>query len=324
MTCSPPTRSLNIVAHLLLAASLLWSAASSACIKVPDSDIPQLLIPLQEPTKLVHNQFFLTLLPELLRVTEARYGPCELRAIEQRLSSSRIAIMIRQNNGLSLNWASTSVTREASLRPIRFPLLRGLMGHRIMIVSSEHPDLLKEVTSVEDLRGFLFGLGTSWPDTDILRANGFTVITANHYDLLFKMLSAGRFDVLSRGFNEALPEAELHADKGVVVDPYIVLIYPMPVYFFIAPDNDLLAERLETGLVQLLESGRYEELFYNDPDIRRALDGLNIEGRRKIFICNPTLPDDVPFDSPDLWHFPAQYASCGDEIPLQREPENTN
>ena len=289
---------------------MLYGAAALACFEQADGSTPKLVIPLQEPTKLAHNQFFLTLLPQLLERSQDEYGPCELQFFGEPLSHERISALIAKNRYLSMNWASTAKDREHKLRAIKEPLLKGLMGFRVMILHSDNKHALRHVKTPTQLKQFSFGLGGSWPDVDVMKANGFKVITTSSYELLFRMLSAGRFDLLSRGFNEAIPEAKLHEHKNITVDPYITVVYPLPVYFFINRDNNKLAERIASAIAAMRADGSFDNIFYADPDIAKSLDDLRLEERTKIYLCNPSLPADVPFDRPELWHYPINNDAC--------------
>ncbi|MDO6423149.1 substrate-binding periplasmic protein [Saccharophagus degradans] len=295
---------------IVLTTLLALTNSAMACFEQPNGQPAKLVIPLQEPTKLVHNQFFLTLLPQILAVTEEEFGPCELAFYKQPLSSARVAAYLNQNKVIGLNWASASSERDKQLRAIKIPLLKGLMGHRILLLKKDNKDLLKNVKTVEDLKPFVFGLGESWPDTYILKYNGLKITTAAHYDLLFKMLDAGRYDLLSRGYSEALPELELHSDKDITYDEHIVLIYPLPVYFYVSPKNPELAKRIEKGLITLVNNGQFDKLFYNSPDIAQSLAVLNFEKRTKIYLCNTYIPEGAQLDNPALWHFPNKVDTC--------------
>lgn len=310
--------------RLALMCSLLWAVNVQACFVQPDGAPAKLVIPLQEPTKLVHNQFFLTILPEILAITEPEYGPCSLSFYSRPLSSARVEAYIRQNKELSLNWASAFSKRDEKLHSIKIPLLKGLMGHRIMIVQEKDKDLLADVKTIDDLKAFTFGLGPAWPDNYILTANGFDTTTADHYDLLFKMLAAGRYDLLSRGYNEAIPELELHKSKGLTIDEHLVLVYPLPVYFYVSPDNEELAARIELGLTRMMESGRFDALFYADLDVSRALKELNYEKRTKLVLCNPYVPEGAQLENAELWHFPIDANECANSPLTKGEPELTH
>ena len=52
--------------------------------------------------------------------------------------------------------------------------------------------------SLDDLRGFSFGLGLGWLDVDILRANRLTVVTGSNDEGFFEMVENGRFDIFLR------------------------------------------------------------------------------------------------------------------------------
>ena len=267
-------------------------------------------LPKQEPNKLVHNQFFLSLLERVLTVTADEFGTCQLQYSTQDLTHKRIDYLVKQGREIDLTWAPVTIERQQDYLTINEPLVKGLLGFRIMLVKESNIDLLKGVDSIEKLKPFQFGLGYGWPDVDIYQANGLTVTQASTFEQLFKMLAAGRFPLFSRGFNEVLPEYQLHKNKKHAIDPHIVLIYPLPVYFYVNKNNHLLANRLQVGIQMLRASGEFDYIFYNDPDIVTSLKALNLERRNKIYLCNPHLPKDIPFENTSLWHFPIEKTSC--------------
>jgi ABC-type amino acid transport substrate-binding protein len=191
----------------------------------------------------------------------------------------------------------TSRQREAELLPIRIPLLRGLLGVRLIMVRQEDADRLSAVRSVADLADFRVGQGLGWPDTDILRANGLDIVTGDQYKGLFEMLALGRFDLFPRGITEAWDEVA--ETRGLVVEPNILLIYPTAIYFFVHPDAKALADRIERGLRMAIQDGSFDALFQEHTAESLAL--TQPETRRILRLHNPLLPDLTPLEDRTLW-----------------------
>ena len=97
---------------------------------------------------------------------------------------------------------TTSIARENALRPIRIPLDKGLTGYRLFLIKADTQAWTDPVRTLPQLQTLSIGQGATWVDSDILRANGFRVVTAPTYELLLPMLDSGRFDLFSRGVNE--------------------------------------------------------------------------------------------------------------------------
>ena len=81
----------------------------------------------------------------------------------------------------------------------------------------------------------------------------------------------------------------------------MLLHYPAANYFFVAPDNEALAERLETGLRRALEDGSFDELFRTHPVNAEAFRQTNILVRRVLRLENPLLPAATPLEERALW-----------------------
>lgn len=108
---------------------------------------------------------------------------------------------------MDIMWTATDQELEDKLLPIRIPLYKGLLGHRIFIIRKGDQARFDSVRNFDDLKQFKFGQGTTWADSKILAANGLTVIKAMKYESLFNMLDGNRFDAFPRGVQE--PWAEL-------------------------------------------------------------------------------------------------------------------
>jgi hypothetical protein len=255
------------------------------------------------------NEYFLSLLSLALEKTASDYGEARLVPADQTLSQRRAVAELHAGNTIDVLWTMTSKAREEQLRPVRIPLLKGLMGYRLLLVRENDLAWFADVHSLAQLRSLQAGQGHDWPDTDILRHNGIRVQTSTDYDSLFTMLRQGRFDFLPRALNEPFNEVAARPDMGLAVEPTLLLYYPAANYFFVAPDNEKLAQRLETGLRRALADGSFDELFRSHPINAAAFSKANILGRRVLRLENPLLPDATPLDDAELWWPPQSPAA---------------
>ena len=212
------------------------------------------------------------------------------RALEELMTCSR---------NIQVVASMTSIDREARLRPIRIPIMRGLIGWRIPLVAANRPDLLEHVKTRADLKNFTAGQGPDWPDTEILRGNGLSVNAGGQYQSLFKMLAMHRFDYFPRSAIEIWPEIDEHIAKGLVADTHIVIHYPAAVYFFVCPHDERLAAALRSGLEKAVADGSFDRLFtfYFKKTLKRA----DIAHRTVIELNNPILPPETPLQRKELW-----------------------
>lgn len=200
-----------------------------------------------------------------------------------------------------LLWAATNQEMEDQLLPIRIPLYKGLLGHRIFIINPASQVRFDKVKTFADLQGFSFGQGTTWADSDILASNGLNVVRANKYQSLFHMVDGGRFDAFPRGVQEPWGELQSHPELPLAVEKRIMLVYRMPFYLFTSKANTTLAADLERGFNRAIADGSFDKIFYNDPMVKDVLEKANLDQRLVFPLNNPTLPKETPVDRPELW-----------------------
>jgi len=190
---------------------------------------------------------------------------------------------------------------EDRLLPIRIPLYKGMLGHRIFIINPASQAKFDRVKTFEDLKQFTFGQGTTWADSDILASNGLKVIRTNKYQNLFYMVDGGRFDAFPRGVQEPWQELVNNASLPLAVEKHIMLVYRMPFYLFTSKKNTKLAADLELGLNRAIADGSFDQVFLNDPMVKDVLEKANLSQRLEFHLNNPTLPKETPLDRPELW-----------------------
>jgi hypothetical protein len=190
---------------------------------------------------------------------------------------------------------------EKKYHAIRYPIFKGLMGYRLMLVRNENLHILKNITDIQALKKFTIGQGSQWQDTKILSENGFVVITSRHYNRLFEMLGKKRFDLFPRSILEIWSEEQTFSTLGISVEPNIVLHYPLTMFYFIRKNEPKLRQALESGFKIALENGSFDVLFneYHASFIKRA----KIENRTLIKIPNSLSPS-IPSNEAPLYITP--------------------
>ncbi|MCY1281550.1 hypothetical protein D9M70_303600 [compost metagenome] len=242
---------------------------------------------------------------ELLRLAlEKGGGDYDLQPSPQPMTPSRSQYSLEHDDGeVQVTWTMTTHEREERLLPVRIPIYKGLIGWRIPLVRGDTPELLAEVNSREDLQRFSVGQRSDWPDTRILRANGFDVKVSGSYPGLFRMLAAGRFDLLPREAVMVQQEQQRMAQEGLslAVDQHLVLHYPSAFYYFTSRARPELADTIRRGLEAAIADGSFDRLFQQY--FGEALHALRLERRRVIELDNPLLPP-LPLERPELWYRP--------------------
>lgn len=257
--------------------------------------------PFQPDTSLGHNSYILNLLKLALERSKKADEVIELRQSQTHLTQARQIAELQRNGELDLLWTMTSIQREAVIRPVRIPILKGLLGQRVFLIRKDRAKDFSGITTLPELADLMAGQGSHWPDTPILRHNGLSVVTTTNYQLLFDMLAGGRFDYFPRGANEAWQELAAHPKKPLQVEPSILLSYIAPMYFFVHPDNQDLAERLQAGMTAMYQDGSFDRHFYEHPSIAKMIKGIDMRNRRVFELHNPLLPEETPVDIEHYW-----------------------
>lgn len=110
----------------------------------------------------------------------------DLKPISDDMTQTRLQ-EDTMNGKLDIMWAGTSKELEDQLEPVRIPMFKGLLGHRLLIIRRDDQAKFDRVNSIEDLRQIPLGQGTAWIDTKILEANGLKVVKTSKYQNLFFM-----------------------------------------------------------------------------------------------------------------------------------------
>ena len=236
-----------------------------------------------------------------LEQTRHDFGPASLHRIGLRMTQNRAMREMRNGRYIDVLWMMTTSAREEQLTPVRIPLAAGMLGVRVPVLPKHRGEAFEEIADLAELQQHVAGQGHDWPDTAILRHNGIRVTTSTGYETLFRMLELGRFDFFPRGIQELAAEEDLYQRYGLVPYPDLLLAYHAPNYFFVAPDNDALALRLETGLERAVADGSLEALMRSHPGTGNGLAHLESGEMRIIPLENPDLPEWTPVDRDELW-----------------------
>lgn len=280
--------------------------AGTACAETAERTVTYAI---HKPSKLEDKQYIyvFNLLEEALKRTAERHGPARLVRHETLVPKVRQIAGLTGEDGaerlVDVIYTSSSVEKEEKLRTVRIPLLKGILGYRVFLIRKADQEKLSGVERLDELKRFTIGQGKGWSDVDILKHNGFTVVEGNK-NTLHKMLVAGRFDLFSRGINEA--PVEYAANVGELpelhVEETLLLYYPLVRYLFFAKDDEALAARVEAGLEMLIADGTFDRMF--NEYTSEFLGKINLKGRRLFRIDNPFAGRDIPVERKDYWFDP--------------------
>lgn len=244
-----------------------------------------------------------TLVLQILKLAIEKSGHASLyeyQAYDSFITEARLFEMVKENQ-MSVMWAGTQQKYETELLPVRIPVLKGLLGHRIFIIRKGEQARFSEVRNLSQLQQIPLGQGRFWGDTAVLKHNNMSVVTPVKYASLFYMLEGGRFDYFPRAVHEPWSEVEARPELNLTVENDILLIYPFAMYFFVNKNNTELASHIEEGFMKAIADGSFDELFFNHPMIQDALAQANLEQRRVFRLENPNMSPLTPVDDKRLW-----------------------
>lgn len=254
-----------------------------------------------------HSEFDWIVLRAALEGTRTTHGRYTLKPWREPMSVARMVEELAKPDGrINVIARATDRELESRFQPIRIPIDRGLMGMRLLLVRKADLYRFAGVRSLDDLRRLSAGQAAGWVDAEVLIAAGISVVETPRPESLMGMLEAGRFDFFPRALDEAAREydANRKARPGIVIEPTLLLRYPLPRYFFVRRDAEgkQLAERIQAGLERMVKNGKLAALFrqHKGPLVERA----RISRRRIIDLPNPQLPPATPLQRSELWYRP--------------------
>lgn len=185
------------------------------------------------------------------------------------------------------------LTDSGMLTYINIPIDGGIFGYRVCFTNAAIKEQLKKVNSVNDLRKYTIAQGVAWVDTEVLRANGLTVVEISNFEGIFKMVAAGRIDLFCRGANQLQAEVEeFKSLTKLTYDENFVLVYPLPRFFYLNTKNTLAKERIQAGLQIAFKDGSFKKLWQEH--YQSSVDFSKLEKRKHIYLENPLLKNLPP------------------------------
>lgn len=300
---------------LWLTASLTPLVSEAACTLRDGEEVPSVVLPLRHEARHDHRSYYEGLLQLALDKTETEDGPCQVVVHKEIKPQVRRYLDLERKAGTDIIDATATPERSERFREVPVPLLKGLMGYRIFFIRKTDKEAFAQIKTLDDLREFKAGQGESWFDVKLLRANDISVITAEKYESLFRMLQADRFDFFPRGAQEILDEQANFGTEELVIEPTLLLAYPAPVFFYVHKDNVALANRVETGLRRAIADGSFDRFFYQHPMVRDVFDKLNLFERTTLYLCHLNHEDQALLQNDSAWIQPWPENLCTHPTP---------
>lgn len=287
---------------LLLLVLCIWQEISFADVKA------ELRIPKGRPANDSAHDYFTGLMSRALKkAANGRRIPVLVTTME--MAPQRVVRELKTGRTIDIFWLGGTRERAQDLLPIPIPLERGLIGYRQFIVRKDRAADFDAVNSVADLAGFRACVGSQWVDTDVLKSAQLTVVTSVGHENLFKQLAAGRCDYFPRAVHEAKNEmANRAADyPQLMVYERLMLHYPLAVYFFVRKEDQELANWIQGGLEQMIDSGEFLTNMQAHPHTRLAFPLHELANKRLLYLPNPEQPEFADDKSARYWFQPEDF-----------------
>jgi len=258
-------------------------------LRIALADEPLLVKYLGNNTSSISEEYYLAIIEAALKATESTYGPYQLVFTQEQLSSERkhdlLVVGEKVNIDRLVGFPNQNGPRKGLIR-IGMPVLNGFMGYRILLIRKEDQPRFSNIKTLEELHKLPMGFGKGW-EGHVYKYNGFSVAEPLTMTLLLKMLAGKRYFFVPLSVIEI---DDRYAIDGKPVDNLVpeqtLLIYmPLPVYFYVSPEQPVLADRLTVGLKYLQENGTLDAIFKSH--FGERLKRLNLSGRTLIELTNP-------------------------------------
>ena len=221
------------------------------------------------------------------RLSEPEFGPYELVSSGD-IVQGRAFASLSDGSLLNVVVGGISTNRESQGMPIYIPLDRGILGFRVCLQRADAKPLTN-ITNLEDFKQqqIVIGVGSHWPDRQILETNGLLVAHTPVYEQLFDMLDRQRFDCFLRSMHEVREELKTHKAYNFKVEPNVGIIYAQADFAFVSAKTPRIHQRLQYGLKKALENGEFREHFRRF--YAETLSYHKLYERKIIILHNPDL-----------------------------------
>ncbi|HSC69462.1 MAG TPA: transporter substrate-binding domain-containing protein [Cellvibrio sp.] len=242
------------------------------------------------------------ILEAVLNATKKSHGRWELKEDKTDYPAAEDEASVFRAKGFDIFGTVAGNQKLAKEQKILvpIPLMKGLLGYRILIIRAEDKAKFATISTAKQLQALRLGIPATWADAELFRQNGYKVEEKGSFDELFARLENKEFDYVSFGANEVAGVfAERAATSGnLVIESSLLVYYPFPLVFYVNPAKPELAARVTQGLQAIAANGELDRIF--NRYFGAELKALELPGRTKITLKNPILPVEMADFAPSL------------------------
>ena len=240
-------------------------------------------------------------LEAILDATKTDYGPWKIsETMEEYPGQKESLVFTEQDHDLFVTIAGNKKFEQDDMIVVPHPIAKNLLGYRIAIIREADAEKFNAVDQLKDIQKLTHGIPETWSDATIFRHNGFQVSEQGDFGNIFDRLAEGRFDYSAYGANEVLGIYDNRASKreGLVIEDNLVFFYPFPLVFYINPEQVEVAERVESGLQAIIDSGKLDRIY--NQHYGNIVNELELNKRQLFILENPLIPEAFRDLSPGL------------------------
>ena len=160
---------------------------------------------------------------------------------------------------------------------------------------------INSITNENQLKSELLTQGSEWPDTQILKANGFNILEfVDKEDMINAVVNKKAFGY-PRSIAEIFEEIDQYKEQPLTALKSMYLYYPTAIYFFVqrTPSGKNLSERLELGLNKAIEDGSFGVVF--NKFMGSMIEKADLNNKQMVRLSNPILPQKTPINEKKYW-----------------------
>lgn len=290
----------NLIALALIGCVSLGSFAAPEQSSSADAATP---IKLWNGNKTAsRQQYEREILEAALNATIAAHGNYQLQEDKTDYPLAADEASVFRSKGFDIFGTVAGNTKLANEKKILIPLplMKGLLGYRILIIRAADKEKFVAIKSAQQLQQLRMGIPSTWADAELFRHNGYKVEEKGSFDDLFTRLENNEFDYVTFGANEVTGVFSERAAKSgkLIVDSSLVVFYPFPLVFYVNPDSKALAARVTEGLQIISANGELDKIF--NRYFAADLAAVNLPARAMIKLKNPILPAEMADFKPSL------------------------
>ena len=210
------------------------------------------------------ENYTIELITLALEKTKNEYGSYKIE-YTQPMNVSRSIFSLNTNRYtnyvVELSYQDSLVINN-ELIYVDIPVDLGVVGYRVCFVNHKIHKIIKNTSSLAELKKYEIAQGVGWADGAILRKNGFNVVEASSYIGIIQLVANNRAPLFCRGANEIKHEYEIYKNTpGLELEQSFAIFYPLPRFYFFNKRNLLAKERIEKGMIAAHKDGSLQALW---------------------------------------------------------------